>query len=101
MKDARRGLAEDRAALGRSQRRRFYDRARIGVADAEGIIRAEHDAVGADDIAQKAQGARLEQNGVEIQAAETVSGICVFGVDGAVALQAPRSEEHTSELQSP
>src|SRR5213075_2035340 len=88
MKDARRSLAEDRAALGRTQRRRFDDRARIGVADAEGIIRSEHDALGADDIAKKAQGARLEQDGVEIQPAETVDGIGVFFMDRMVALQA-------------
>src|SRR5437763_10415374 len=51
MKDPRRGLAEDRAPLARGQRRCLDDRAGIEIADAEGIIRAEHSPVGANDIA--------------------------------------------------
>src|SRR6266550_806935 len=86
LEDPRRGRAEDRVAFGRTQRRRLDDGARIGVADAEGIIRAEHDPVGADDIAEEAQRARLEQHGVEIEPAETVERAGILGVDRLIAV---------------
>src|SRR5579883_976874 len=90
MKEAGGGLAENGGALGRGQRRVVDDAAGFGIADRKRVVGAEHDAVGASDVAQKAQSLRLEHDAVEIEPGEPVRRVGEFALmDGMIAPQPP------------
>ena len=103
MEDAGGGLPQDGVPFRLGERRLVDDPRRLGIADREGIIGAEHDSVRTGDVTKKAQRLRLEQHRIEIEAAKAVKRVRIaVGMDRAVAAQpAERVGQRAATMRPP
>src|SRR5256885_14976654 len=83
-------LAEYALLLSFVEGRAFDDSLRFGIADREGLIRAEHDARGARLLREVFERIRIEDAGIEIHRREALARVGVFALRvGVVAREAP------------